>query len=154
MMRSLALAFALCLVSLAHASDADARPASDWAFSVSAYGYDVPESQDYVNPSFTADRGRLHLEARYNYEALDTTSVWAGANLSVGDKWVFDSTLMVGGVFGDLEGVAPGYRLSLTHSWFELTSEAEYYIDTHDHRENYFYTWSEVAGYQIGRAHV
>jgi hypothetical protein len=56
---------------------------------------------------------------------------------------------MLGGVFGDVEGVAPGYRLSLTHGWFELASEGEYFIDTHDHEENYFYTWTEVAGYPV-----
>src|SRR5262249_37661051 len=85
-----------------------------WAFSASLYGYIIPESRDYVNPNLTADHGWLHLEARYNYEALDTASLWVGYNLSVGEKLVFEITPMLGGVFGDLTGIAPGYNLSLS----------------------------------------
>jgi len=142
MMRALALAAGLLFFSSVRAED-------PWAFSLTAYGYDVPDDEDFVNPGFTADRGMLHLEARYNYEALDAASIWGGANFSIGTSWVLDSTVMVGGVFGDIEGIAPGFRLSLTHGWLEITSEAEYYIDNHDHEENYFYTWSEIAGYPL-----
>ena len=55
-----------------------------WSLSASAYGYLVPDSDDYVQPTITADRGRLHLEARYNYEDLDTGSAWIGYNFSFG----------------------------------------------------------------------
>jgi hypothetical protein len=123
------------------------EPEKAWSFSASLYAYDVPDSDDYFNPGFTADHGRLHLEARSNYEAIDTGSIWAGANFSVGESWAFEATVMMGGVFGELEGVAPGYRILLTHAWFELSSEAEYFIDNHGHEGNYFYTWTEVAGY-------
>jgi hypothetical protein len=140
-----ALLIAIVVASFAGTVRAE-EPAPSWAFSTSLYAYDVPESQDYVNPNVTADWGRLHLEARYNYEAIDSTSVWAGANFSAGTNWVFDSTLMLGGVFGDLEGVAPGYRVSLSHTWFSLNSEGEYFIDTHDSEGNYFYSWTEASG--------
>src|SRR5437868_3632840 len=49
-----------------------------WSFSLAAYAYFVPDSRDYVQPTFMADRDWLHLEARYNYEALDSGSVWVG----------------------------------------------------------------------------
>jgi hypothetical protein len=123
---------------------AAALEAASWAFSVSAYGYDVPDSDDYVNVNATADYGRLHLEGRYNYEAIDSGSLWVGANFAVGETWVFEATVMAGGVFGEIEGVAPGFRLSLTRAWFGLASEAEYFIDTHDHENNYLYSWNEV----------
>jgi hypothetical protein len=142
-LRTLALAFGVAaLAGTAHGEE----PPPAWAFSTSLYGYDVPESQDYLNLNFTADYERLHVEARYQYESIDTESVWVGANFHAGTKWVFDATAMLGGVFGDLEGIAPGYRLSLTRSWFSLASEGEYFFDTHDHEGNYFYSWTEVAG--------
>jgi hypothetical protein len=143
MARALPIA-AMIVVFSGAAGAEDPRPT--WEFSTSLYGYDTADSKDYVNLNFTADRGRLHLEARYNYEAIDTTSVWAGANFSAGTSWVFDSTVMLGAVFGDLEGVAPGYRISLEHTWFGLASEGEYFFDTEDSEGNYFYTWTEVAG--------
>jgi hypothetical protein len=58
------------------AAEQPAGPA--WAFSASAYAYFPPDSQNYVQPTIRGDRGWLHLEARYNYEALDTGSVWIG----------------------------------------------------------------------------
>jgi hypothetical protein len=116
-----------------------------WSFSASVIGYLVPHSRDYVNPNFTADRGWLHLEARYNYEALESGSLWVGDNFSLGDKLVLDFTPMVGGVFGDLIGVAPGWNLSLSYKRFTLASQNEYVFDTRDSSGNFFYTWSELS---------
>src|SRR3954465_14194096 len=73
-----------------------------WSFTASAYTYVVPDSRDYVQPTFTADRGWLHLEARYNYEAFETGSALIGYNLSAGKDVTLEFTPMVGGVFGDL----------------------------------------------------
>jgi hypothetical protein len=116
-----------------------------WSFYASAYGYFVPHSRDYVNPNFAADHHWLHLEARYNYEGLDTGSVWAGYNFSTGEKLVFNFTPMVGGVFGDLKGVAPGYNLSLSYNRFLLSGQGEYFFDSGGSAGNYFYAWSELS---------
>ncbi len=116
-----------------------------WAFSASVYGYLVPDSRDYVNPNFTADRGWLHLEGRYNYEALETGSLWVGYNFSVGEKLVLEVAPMLGGVFGDLTGVAPGYNFSLSYKWLNLSSQGEYVFDTGDCSGSFFYTWSELS---------
>src|SRR5689334_15062740 len=57
-----------------------------WSFSASAYTYVVPGEPAYVQPTVTADRGWLHLEARYNYEDLETGSAWVGYNFAGGEK--------------------------------------------------------------------
>jgi len=116
-----------------------------WAFSLSAYTYIVENSRDFVQPTFRADHDWLHLEARYNYEDLDTTSVWVGYNWSVGEELTLDFTALVGGVFGRTEGVAPGYELTLAWRGLELYSEMEYVIDTEDSSESFLYTWSELT---------
>ena len=72
-----------------------------WSFSASAYTYIVPDFQEYVQPTFTADRDWLHLEARYNYENLETGSAWVGYNFSGGKKLEWEFTPMLGGVFGN-----------------------------------------------------
>ena len=128
-------------------SPAELSPSSSnlWAFYASVYGYIVPESRDYVNPNFTADHGALHLEARYNYEALETGSLWVGYNLSFGEKLVFEIAPMLGGVFGDLTGIAPGYNLLLSYKRFSLSSQSEYFFDPGNSSGNYFYTWSELT---------
>jgi hypothetical protein len=116
-----------------------------WSFSASVYTYLVPDSQNYANPNFTADRGWVHLEARYNYEAQKAGSLWFGRNFKVGDKLALELTPMVGGVFGDLNGIAPGYNLSLSYWKVELSSQSEYVFDLQDRTGNFFYTWSELT---------
>lgn len=116
-----------------------------WSFSISAYTYIVPDNREYVQPSFNADRGWLHLEARYNYEDLETGSAWVGYNFSGGQKLVWTFTPMLGGVFGNTTGIAPGYKGSLSWWKLELYSEGEYVFDTGDFSDSFFYNWSELS---------
>jgi hypothetical protein len=116
-----------------------------WSLALSAYTYFIPDDDDYVQPTITADHGRLHLEARYNYEDQNTASVWAGYNLAGGEKLAWEITPMLGGVFGDTSGVAPGYLASLSWWKFALYSEGEYVIDTGDSSDSFFYNWSELT---------
>lgn len=116
-----------------------------WELSASVYTYLVPDSRDYAQPTITADRDWLHLEARYNYENLETGSAWLGYNFSGGNKLAWELTPMLGGVFGNTTGIAPGYKGSL--SWWKLVlySEGEYVVDTGDSSGSFFYNWSELT---------
>jgi hypothetical protein len=116
-----------------------------WEFSAAVMSYFVPDSREYVQPTFTADRGWLHLEARYNYEDLETGSVWGGYNLGGGDALAWAVTPMLGVVFGNTTGIAPGYKGSLGWWKIELYSEGQYVIDTGDSSDSFFYNWSELT---------
>ncbi len=118
---------------------------SPWSFSASAYAYFPGDSQNYVQPTIRGDRSWLHLEARYNYEALDTGSAWIGYNFSAGDKLKLDFTAMAGGVFGKTNGYAPGYEFTLSWRKLQLYSEGEYVFDTGNSSDSFFYTWSELT---------
>jgi hypothetical protein len=122
-------------------SEADRR----WTFSASVYAYFVPDDREYVQPTLTADRDWLHLEARYNYEDLETGSAWVGYNLGGGKKLAWEFTPMLGGVFGDINGIAPGYKGSLSWWKLELYSEGEYVFDLGDSSDSFFYNWSELT---------
>jgi hypothetical protein len=116
-----------------------------WSFSASAYTYIVPESDNYMQPTVTADRDWLHVEARFNYEDRDTSSVWLGYNFTVGSTLTLEMTPMIGVAFGDTSGVAPGYKGSLRWQALELYTETEYVFDTGDSADSFLYTWSEFA---------
>jgi hypothetical protein len=146
----------ICAVLLAVAASAQIasgqttdpeQTASDWSFSASAYTYIVPDGRNYVQPTITADHRWLHLEARYNYEDLYTTSLWVGYNLKFGesDKITLEITPMIGGVFGSTQGIAPGLRGSLTWWWLELYAECEYVYNTSESTNSFFYMWSEFT---------
>lgn len=150
---SVLLAAALVLVSVPAGAQTPApaasTPAPTWSVFASAYTYIVPDTADdaanYVQPTVTADRGRLHLEGRYNYEGKRTGSMWAGYNLSGGSTVEWELTPIAGVVFGSTDGVAPGYKGSLTWRALGLYSESEYVIDTGTTSESFFYNWSELT---------
>ena len=119
--------------------------AKQWAFSLTADGYIVPHRSFYVNPNFTADRGWLHLEARYNYEDQETGSLWVGYNFSYGKKLELQVTPMIGGVIGRTAGVAPGCEASLSYKKIELTTQGEYVFDVKNSAGDFFYSWSELT---------
>jgi hypothetical protein len=116
-----------------------------WSFSASASTYIVPNDQEYVQPTLTADRGWLHLETRYNYENLETGSAWVGYNFSGGEKLEWELMPMLGGVFGNTTGIAPGYKFSLVYWKFDLSSEGEFVSDVGTSEGSFFYTWSELS---------
>jgi hypothetical protein len=150
-----ALAFIVAFIFLANdkasagtltsATPVPDKEENNWSFSISASTYIVPDDREYVQPTFMADRGWLHLETRYNYENLETGSVWLGYNFSFGKKLVLEATPMLGGVFGNTTGIAPGYRFTLTYWKLELSSEGEFVFDTGNSEGSFFYTWSELS---------
>jgi hypothetical protein len=117
-----------------------------WNVEVAGHGYFIPEDDDYLQPTVTADRGWLHLEARYNYEDRDTASAWLGYNFAgAGREVEWSFTPMLGAVSGMTDGVAPGYRGWITWRRLEFSSEGQYLFDAEDSGDNYAYTWSELG---------
>lgn len=127
------------------ASGAAAAPANPWAFNLSVSGYDVPHGESYVSPTFTADHDTIHLEARYNYEGLRTGSLWVGYNLSTGKELTIAVTPMIGGVFGNVTGIAPGVEFTASYKKVQLFSANEYVFDTNTKAGNFFYTWTQLT---------
>jgi hypothetical protein len=134
----------------ATSAPADAATTQDaeetgWEFGLSGALYVLPDESDFVQPTFKADHGRLHLETRYNYEDRDSASFFVGANFEVGDKVKLALTPMVGGLVGNTDGIVPGLEADLTVWKLEAYGEAEYVFDLNDSSSKYFYMWSELS---------
>lgn len=120
------------------------QPPGKWgAMAIAFYGIGT-------DPSFgmgvlAADRGPLHLEARYNYEELDTFSGWVGWAFTTGSELKIGVGPMVGAVVGELDGVAPGLRLAARWRRFFFYSESEYVIPLDGDGSAFFYNWSQWA---------
>ena len=141
-----ALASMMLAAAVLGASPASAQTeAVEWSFATAAYIYLVPDDRNYAQPTVTADRDWLHLEARFNYEDLDTGSVWAGYNFGGGSTVAWELTPMLGGVFGNVAAMAPGYKGSVSWKRLEFSSEGEYVFGDRDEDERFFYNWSELA---------
>ena len=124
---------------------ADETAETEWECSLSISTYLVQSGRDYANPNLVTDRDWLHLEARYNYEAIKTGSLWLGYNFSFGKKLAFEVTPMFGGVFGDITGIAPGYTISISYEPIEFFTQGEYFFDAGNRSGNFFYSWSELS---------
>jgi hypothetical protein len=151
-MTRIALAAALVLGALpcARAVADDAQAASAWSTALYLDGYFVSGEKGYMVPTLFADRGPLHLEARYNYEALDTASLFAGWSFDLGEEGrSLRLTPMVGGAFGDVKGVAPGLEIEAEWGRVAYWLEAEYLFDVGDSSASYLYTWSELNVYAL-----
>jgi hypothetical protein len=151
-----ALALALLLILVPHPTaqtagsqraetNASESSTDEWSLYLNVSGYLVPHDRSYASPVFSADRNKLHLAARYNYEDTETGSVWLGYNFSRGDKIVLEATPMIGGVLGNTAGIAPGYKAALTWKQVELSTEGEYVFDLRDHTGSFFYSWMELS---------
>ena len=139
------ITWAILFTSAAQVSAQTATPAPAWTFDASVNTYFLPDEGNYAQPTIAADRGWLHLEARLNYEDLNTGSIWFGYNWSGGETVEWALTPMLGGVFGQTDGVAPGYNGSLSWRRIEFYSEGEYVFDAHDSANSFFYNWSELT---------
>lgn len=148
-MRPVLLALALALAASPAAAQA-AAPAQPrpWRFASYIDAYLDPEEDTYFVPTVFADRGVLHLEARYNYENFETASFFAGRafTFGAGDDYL-KLTPMVGVFLGQSSGVAPGLEVEARFWRFAYWLESEYTFNAGDSSEDYFYTWSELNFY-------
>jgi len=135
--------FYLLFSLFTYAQDQDTLITSEWTFGVET---DLYFTDPFILlPIVSANKGNLHLEARYNYEDLKTVSAWIGYNIFGGDEFEYFITPMVGGAVGRTNGIAPGLEFTLSIIGFELYSESEYLFDVEAKENNYFYSWTDLT---------
>ena len=120
--------------------------ASPLSVSATGYYYFFPgTSNNTLTLIGYLDYKSLHFEPRYNYEGQNTGSVFAGWKFEAEGKVSFAVTPMVGIVFGDLQGFAPGLELELSYKKFDFYTENEYVIDRAGSEFNFIYAWTELG---------
>lgn len=120
-------------------------PVGGWSGRASLSRYFMPEQANFLLFTGAADRGPLHLEARYDYEDLETGSLFVGWNLRFGDELRLQVVPMFGGVAGRTSGVAPALELALGWGPLEYYLETEVVFDVGDASSSYFYAWSQLT---------
>src|SRR5262249_5088649 len=133
------LALALILVC-AEAARADAEA---WTLAASGFVYAPPDQDVFFSPIVDADRGALLLEARYNYEDLETGSIFVGETFLFGKDVSGTVAPLVGLVLGKTDAAAPGLKLDVAWRRLEFYTESEVVIDFHDVADSFLYSWLE-----------
>jgi hypothetical protein len=126
------------------AQEVDTLQKIGWSHNLGAWFY-IWEDDFIFSPLYTVDKGWLHLEARYNYEDMNTFSAWFGYNFSGGNKFHYTITPMIGGIVGNTNGIAPGLELDFQFYGFEFSSQSEYVLDFNDKENFYFYNWTDFT---------
>jgi len=116
-----------------------------WEFALTAYPTVVRGGEDYTSAIATADRGPLHLEARYNYESIGARSVFVGWNFSGGEEFTWELTPLLGGAWGTTRAFIPGLEASAAWKQFDVYVEAEYVRATSGREDSYVYAWTELG---------
>ncbi len=145
-LKTLAITAAILLAALTcSAQDGGAPAGAGWNYSAAGSYYSFRDQKDFFVFVGTAEQGQLHLEARYNYEAINSGSLFAGWKFSGGEKLTWQLTPILGGVFGQKEGIAPGFEAAAGYGIADFYMEAEYVYDLEVKEDSFTYAWSELG---------
>lgn len=98
--------------------------------------------QAVVTPQFWVYIGDYYLEARYNYENLNTASLYFGRSFAFDKKALVEITPMLGGVVGATNGISPAFNFFLGYKSFSTTTQCQYTIDLKDIKNSFFWDWT------------
>lgn len=90
-----------------------------------------------------------YAEARYNYEDMETVSLYLGRSFTGDKRFSWSFTPMVGAAMGRFKGISTGLNIDLEYDRFFLSAQSQYSMATAKGKgsDDFFYSWSE-AGYQ------
>jgi hypothetical protein len=107
----------------------------------------VGNNRNYIPMSiahFQNDK-KWYAEGRYNYEELETFSFFVGKTFSRKKDLSYSLTPLVGGAWGNFDGISTGINMDLDYSNFFLSVQSQYSFSTDQRTDNFFYNWSELA---------
>ena len=136
--------YALCLSQSLAAQANDTLPLRQWEHSL-AFNFYFFQDPFIFLPTYEANKGHLHLGVRYNYEDLETFSAWAGYTFMGGNTMEYVITPMAGILVGSTDGFAMGTQIQLDYKRLSFYSESEYVFDVSDHRNDFFYNWTDIS---------
>jgi hypothetical protein len=143
---ALAAAFAVAAPGGALAAEAEtAATAPKVSGSITGLYYAMRDQPDFGIGVASVNRGSLRLETRYNYEAKNSTSVFAGWKFAGGDALTWEVTPLAGALTGATRAWIAGLEASVAYRSVDVYVEAEHVGGLSDGSDPYFYAWSELG---------
>jgi hypothetical protein len=90
-------------------------------------------------------RSNWYAEARYNYDELNTVSLYAGRTFRVNRGLSYSITPMIGGMTGDANGGSLALNTEFDFRRFNFSSQSQYSVNADSRLNNFFYSWSELS---------
>ena len=93
-------------------------------------------------------KNNWHAELRYNYEELQTLSVFGGRTFNAGDQLHIGITPLAGFSAGKFTGISAGVNTDIKWKKMYLSAETQYSAAIKNKEHNFLFTWSEL-GYNV-----
>jgi hypothetical protein len=104
------------------------------------------ESAAMMTPmaNFTTSKN-WYGEARYNFDELNTFSLYAGKKFSGNGNLSWEATPLIGGLIGQMNGGSVGIHFGMDFRKLFFASQSQYSFSVENNIDRYFYNWSEVG---------
>ena len=120
---------------------------SKWIFENYHY-WGQPNATTIVPVISFETKSNLHAELRYNYEEIQTVSLFGGRAFHAGNTFKISVTPLAGISLGKFQGISGGVNADLNWKGLYLSSQSQYSRTTIKEAKSFFFTWSEM-GYTI-----
>ena len=84
-------------------------------------------------------------EARYNFDELNTFSLYAGKKFSGKGNFSWQATPVIGGLVGQMNGGSVGVNMGMDYRKLFFASQSQYSFSVENNTDKYFYNWSELG---------
>jgi hypothetical protein len=91
-----------------------------------------------------------YAEGRYNYEAMNTFSMYVGKEFSRKGKLSTSLTPLAGAVVGEFKGCSAGLNIAIDYRKFFFSVQSQYTMSANSNNRDFFFSWSELV-YQPAR---
>jgi hypothetical protein len=109
--------------------------------------YYMGEKQNFtmVPMVYFQNNNNWYFEGRYNYEALNTVSAYAGKIYEKKSTFSYSLNPVAGLVAGEFNGGSAGLNVNADYKNFNFSSQAQYSFSVENKNQNFTYSWSEFA---------
>ena len=84
-------------------------------------------------------------EARYNFDELNTFSLYAGRKFSGSGNLSWEAIPLVGGLMGQMTGGSVGVNFGMDFRKLFFESQSQYSFSIENATDKFFYSWSELG---------
>lgn len=88
---------------------------------------------------------KLYFEGRYNYEDVNTASLYVGRTFDAGSDLSISFTPIAGAVFGFYKGASLGANLYVNYKRLNLSHQPQYTLSVDARENNFLYSWSDLS---------
>ena len=87
----------------------------------------------------------LYTEGRYNYDDVNTFSLYAGKTISGGNKIEYTVIPMLGFSVGDFQSIAAATKMEFSYRKLFMSAEIQYNHALRNEETSFFFTWPEIG---------